>query len=159
MNNNNNNNNNNSISNNNNNYVCYIIYKNNYSYVGITNNINKRIRQHNNIIKGGAKYTTSKGSGWNYLCYIKGFKNKIDALMFEWSIKHCAPKNKYGIINRIDKLYKTLNKSYWTKKSPNSINYNLILVWCEFTYIPDNYESLLPPYITQDIDIDIDIKK
>ena len=40
-------------------WKCYIIYNKNKSYVGITNNLNKRIRQHNGMIKGGAKYTTS----------------------------------------------------------------------------------------------------
>jgi predicted GIY-YIG superfamily endonuclease len=138
-------------------YICYIIYNNNYSYVGITNNIKKRIRQHNGYISGGAKYTKMIGKGWNYLCYIKGFKNKIDALMFEWSIKHCMPKNKYGIINRIDKLYKILNKKYWTKRSPCSIDYNLTIIWCDFTYIPDNLlpDNLLPHYINVDINTEI----
>ena len=39
-------------------YNCYIIFNDNYSYVGITNNLSRRIRQHNTLIKGGAKYTS-----------------------------------------------------------------------------------------------------
>ena len=156
-----NNNNNNS---NNNIYKCYIINNNNKSYVGITNNLERRIRQHNNIIKGGAKYTTNiiinqnnnnninNINLWNYVCYIDGFKTKKDALQFEWSLKHCYPRNKCGIENRIGKIYNTLNKKNWTKKSVNSYNYKLILYWCNITYIPDNYDELLPNYITQDID-------
>ena len=135
-------------------YVCYVIYNKNYSYVGITNNLNKRIRQHNCIIKGGAKYTRKIGKGWNYICYIEGFKCKNDVLKFEWAVKHCAPKNKYGLHNRILKLFKTLNKKNWTTKAPNAINYKLNLVWCDITFIPENTFQLLPNYITQDINLD-----
>ena len=31
-------------------YFCYIIYNNNLSYVGITNNLSRRIKQHNNLM-------------------------------------------------------------------------------------------------------------
>ena len=55
-------------------YKCYIIYNNNNSYVGMTNNIVRRLRQHNQIIKGGAKYTRLIGDGWDYICFIDGFK-------------------------------------------------------------------------------------
>lgn len=136
------------------NYNCYIIFNQNYSYVGITNNLNRRIRQHNKIIVGGAKYTTSKKGKWEYACYISGFKSKIDALKFEWSLKHCKPKNKYGIENRINKLITTLNKKYWTKNSPNSINYKLTINWCNIVFIPENYDKILPKYITQDINFE-----
>ena len=32
---------------------------NNKTYLGITNNMDRRIKQHNGILKGGAKYTTA----------------------------------------------------------------------------------------------------
>ena len=66
-------------------YVCYIIFNNKCSYVGITNNIKRRLRQHNGEIKGGAKYTSiyNKESLWQYGCYVDGFKSKQDALRFE----------------------------------------------------------------------------
>ena len=134
------------------NYNCYIIYNDNYSYVGITNNLNRRIRQHNQIIKGGAKYTslinTRMTTNWNYACYVSGFKNKIDALRFEWALKHVKPKNKTGIKNRLDKLIILLNKAKWTSKSPESNNYKLIVYWCDFLLIPE--DILVPSYITHD---------
>ena len=43
-------------------YLVYIIKSDNKSYVGMTNNFDRRIRQHNKEIKGGARYT-SKGLG------------------------------------------------------------------------------------------------
>ena len=47
-----------------------LINDNNYTYLGITNNFKRRLRQHNGEIKGGAKYTHSfKGNGiWE--CYL-----------------------------------------------------------------------------------------
>ena len=134
------------------NYKCYIIFNDNYSYVGITNNLNKRIRQHNQIIKGGAKYTTLINSmmktNWNYACYVDGFKNKIDALRFEWALKHVKPKNKTGIINRMDKLITLLNKDKWTSKSPLSFDYKLTVYWCDLFLIPINIS--VPYYITHE---------
>ena len=54
------------------NWVCYIIENKGYTYVGVSNNANKRLRAHNGEIKGGAKYTTSKGHGWKHICIISG---------------------------------------------------------------------------------------
>ena len=127
-------------------YVCYIIYNNNCSYVGITNNITRRLRQHNGEIKGGAKYTSiyNKESLWQYGCYIDGFKTKQDALRFEWALKHVKPKHKTGIINRITKLIILLNTERWTKNSPI---YKLTLNWCDLFLIPENIEALVPNYI------------
>lgn len=134
------------------NYKCYIIFNDNYSYVGITNNLKKRIRQHNGEIKGGAKYTSlindSLATNWNYACYVDGFKTKNDALKFEWALKHIKPKYKTGIINRIYKLIILLNKEKWTKSSPSSLNYKLEVVWCDIFLIPEILN--LPKYITHD---------
>ena len=134
-------------------WKVYIIYNKNFSYCGATPDIEKRIRKHNQELPGGAKYTRMVGPNWNYICYIDGFKEKRDALRFEWAVKHCAPKKAKGIYNRIKKLEKVLNKEYWTSKSPNSINYDLSLIWCDITFIPDNI--IIPKYIKQDISKDI----
>jgi putative endonuclease len=133
-------------------YVCYLIFNNNCSYVGITNNIKRRLRQHNGEIKGGAKYTSlhNKDSLWQYACYIDGFKSKQDALRFEWALKHIKPNNKTGIVNRINKLLILLKKEHWTKSSPISLNYNLTINWCELFLIPENIETLVPLYITNE---------
>ena len=44
-------------------WSCYIIENRGYTYVGVSNNVHKRLRAHNKEISGGAKYTTSKGKG------------------------------------------------------------------------------------------------
>jgi putative endonuclease len=134
------------------NYKCYIIFNDNFSYVGITNNLKRRIRQHNCEIKGGAKYTSLINSrlitNWNYACYIDGFKTKNDALKFEWALKHVKPRYKSGIINRINKLLILLNKEKWTNNSPPALNYKLKIVWCELFLIPEVIN--IPSYIKHD---------
>lgn len=127
----------------------YVIYNGNFSYAGVTPDLGRRIKKHNQELHGGAKYTKMVGKGWQYLCQVHGFKEKTDALKFEWAVKHCAPRKETGVINRVKKVIRTLNKEYWTKSSPNSIDYELKLVWCDITFIPEVVD--LPEYIKQDI--------
>ena len=81
-------------------YYFYLIYNNNYNYAGVSPEPERRLRQHNGEICGGAKYTTSKGPGWKHLCIINGFQNKIQSMQFEWAVKHVPPRNAGGIKNR-----------------------------------------------------------
>ena len=53
------------------------------TYVGFTNNINKRLAKHNS--NKGAKST--KGRKW-FLVYKESFSNKIDAMKREYNIKN-----------------------------------------------------------------------
>lgn len=72
-------------------YNLYLLKntENNRTYVGITNNLERRIRQHNGEIKGGAKYTRNfKGDGqWKYHLYVSGF-SKNESLSIERSVKN-----------------------------------------------------------------------
>ena len=45
-------------------------------HIGVSNNAIKRLRAHNGEIKGGAKYTRSKGPGWEHVCIIMVFQLK-----------------------------------------------------------------------------------
>jgi len=61
------------------------------TYVGATTNLNRRLRQHNKEIKGGAFITgakVSRGETWRRVCYIKGFPDWTATLQFEWRWKH-----------------------------------------------------------------------
>jgi predicted GIY-YIG superfamily endonuclease len=132
-------------------WCFYLIYNRNYSYAGVTPNPIRRIKKHNQEIAGGAKYTRMVGKGWKYICQVHGFKNKIDALKFEWAVKHCAPKKDTGVYNRIRKLERVLNKERWTSKSPSAIDYKLKVLWLEPGFILEDFE--VPNYIEQDINI------
>ena len=67
----------------------------NRTYIGSTNNLNRRIRQHNGEIRGGARYTTSfRGTGkWMYLFQLNCL-TKSEALSLEKQAKsQCSTLN------------------------------------------------------------------
>ena len=79
-------------------YVYLILSKksNKYrSYVGYTNNIEKRLHLHNN--SKGAKYT--KGNKWKVI-YYKNYNDKVTAMKEEYKLK----KN-YKLRNKIKSQY------------------------------------------------------
>lgn len=55
------------------------------TYVGATVNPDRRLRQHNGEISGGARAT--KGRAWTRRFLIGGFADERDALRFEWRWK------------------------------------------------------------------------
>lgn len=60
------------------------------TYIGYSVKIERRIRQHNGIIKGGAKYTSVETARpWRVACIISGFDTGIEATKFEWHWKNC----------------------------------------------------------------------
>ena len=81
-------------------YVYLICTKNNNtsltSYVGYTNNLKKRINLHNT--SRGAKFT--RGRKWS-LIYKKRFKNKVEAMKYEYILK----KN-YNLRKKLKKTFK-----------------------------------------------------
>ena len=76
-------------------YVYFIQSTNGYTYIGATVNLDKRIRQHNKEIKGGATATSLKvnaGEVWSYVCYVENFPSWNEALKFEWRWKQISRK-------------------------------------------------------------------
>jgi len=74
-------------------FVYFIQSTNGSTYIGATVNLDKRIRQHNKEIKGGATATSikvSKGEIWSYICYVENFPTWNEALKFEWRWKHLS---------------------------------------------------------------------
>jgi len=110
-------------------WKLYIIQNNRNTYVGVSPDPIRRLRQHNGEICGGAKYTKSKGPGWEHVCLIEGFRTKIESMQLEWAIKHEKPKDLGGIKNRLIKMIKVLNKEKWTSKSPLAIDVPLTIIW------------------------------
>lgn len=100
------------------NYIIYLLYntEQNNTYIGITNNPDRRIRQHNGELSGGARYTTAKkGNGnWLYYGWITGIDNiiltKNRALSLEKKIKNTSRKMKgMPIEKRISAIYQILS--------------------------------------------------
>ena len=106
-----------------NSYCVYLLINtlNNYTYLGITNNIEKRLRQHNGIISGGAKYTKSfKQDGeWKYYLVIPNLSKSL-ALLLERSIKNRRFKSKGK--TSLDKRLYCINE---TIKNYKDLKYNI----------------------------------
>lgn len=98
-----------------NDYVIYVLTNtmNNKTYIGITNNPQRRLRQHNCELVGGAKYTTSnKGDGyWSFYGFIKNV-DKRTALSLEKKIKIHSRKIKGKPIDRRLEAIKILLANY-----------------------------------------------
>ena len=62
------------------------------TYVGATVDPDRRLRQHNGALKGGARATSRVPGGWYRVCYLKGFESKREALRFEWWWKRRSAK-------------------------------------------------------------------
>lgn len=97
-------------------YLCYCIksIETSKTYVGITNNLQRRLRQHNGELKGGARYTTGTGGTWSLAMLVGPFSTQQHALHFEWHWKHAEPKKLTGLKGRQVKLLTLLkNKISW----------------------------------------------
>ena len=123
-------------------FLVYILQSGNRSYIGMTNDFFKRWKQHNGILKGGAKYTTNNNQElWSPICIIDGFKDKKEAMQCEWKLKR-----KKGYYNRLKNLSYLLQTSkQWTSKSPNIKDQNLTI------YIVNNYKHLLSSIQTKEL--------
>lgn len=132
-------------------WSCYIIENlvRGATYVGVSNDVKKRLRAHNGEISGGAKYTTGKGKGWEHVCIIHGFPTKIESMQFEWALKHVPPRNAGGIKNRIKKLNILLNKERWTSKAPLAETMPLTVEWIKVSYRRPPIEHSLPVYVNE----------
>lgn len=107
-------------------WYCYILRTTNplfanYTYNGSTNDLTRRLRQHNQQIGGGAKATSNKGP-WEYYSVLTGFATHNEALSCEWKIKHptgkkLRPKKYCGVLGRIESLNIVLSLDKWTSKS------------------------------------------
>ncbi len=73
-----------------------IISKKKRTYIGITTDLEKRIRQHNGLIKGGAK-ATRIDTDWMYRVVVGGFYGKSDAQSFEWHWKRTKVSSKQTV--------------------------------------------------------------
>ena len=115
------------------NYVVYILVNpsHNKTYVGITNNTIRRIRQHNGELVGGAKYTKiNKGNdNWYFYGFIKNLNKKL-ALSFEKRIKLKSRKMSGTPIERrlkaVNSILNDFNEINNTVYEFESINHLLV---------------------------------
>ena len=87
-------------------YVYLLLSSDNSTYVGATIDLDRRLRQHNKEIKGGATATgikVEKGETWIRATHVKGFPDWQAALQFEWRWKQISRKIQSQKIKPIEK--------------------------------------------------------
>lgn len=55
------------------------------TYVGVTNDMTRRLRQHNGTLAGGARYTR-RGTAWRLLFRVTGLPDRRAAIQLEWRL-------------------------------------------------------------------------
>jgi structure-specific endonuclease subunit SLX1 len=76
-------------------FVYLLVSTNGNTYVGATVDLNRRLRQHNKEIKGGAHATgikVAQGEIWTRAAHVSGFPDWQSALQFEWRWKQLSRK-------------------------------------------------------------------
>lgn len=76
-------------------YVYLLLCSDGATYVGATVDLDRRLRQHNGEIVGGARLTGAKvarGKGWKRAAHVSGFPDWQAALQFEWRWKQLSRK-------------------------------------------------------------------
>ena len=93
-------------------FVYILLCDDGSTYVGATVNLERRIRQHNKELVGGAVATgtkVNKGLMWNMVCYVSGFPDWIATLQFEWRLKQLTRKINDKSLTLIERRYKALD--------------------------------------------------
>jgi structure-specific endonuclease subunit SLX1 len=142
-------------------WYCYILrnklpqYKN-LTYNGSTNDPIRRLRQHNEEISGGARFTHGKGGAWEIYALMTGFEDHVNTLSCEWRIKHPSGKPgprepKYrGVSGRIQAFNEILPLERWTKQCTvdnSTMKYTLYLAedvvdLIDRSLVPENIEII-----------------
>lgn len=76
-------------------YVYLLVSTSGATYVGATVDLDRRLRQHNKELKGGAHATGMKvaqGQTWTRAAHVSGFPDWQATLQFEWRWKQLTRK-------------------------------------------------------------------
>ena len=104
-------------------YVYLLISTDNATYVGATVDLDRRLRQHNKELVGGAHATSAKvknGNIWKRACHVSGFPDWKSALQFEWRWKQLTrklPSNMFPLERRMIALKELLSLERATTKA------------------------------------------
>lgn len=110
---------------------CYILHGSgqrgrNRTYVGKTNHMLRRLRQHNGKLAGGARATHKHRPHFPFII-VSGFPSEIAVLQFEWAMKHRRVRGTRGRSGRVRTLQRLIHLEQWTKRSPLMADLNLVV--------------------------------
>jgi predicted GIY-YIG superfamily endonuclease len=83
------------------------------TYVGATVDPDRRLRQHNGLIGGGARATAARvgqGLAWRRMCYVSGFPDNHAALQFEWRWKSLSRKKELTSLDPVSRRMEALQQ-------------------------------------------------
>ncbi|CAH6421278.1 Hypothetical protein UVM_LOCUS434, partial [uncultured virus] len=104
---------------------------------------------------GGAKYTRF-GKPWSVAALVGGFRSKVEALCFEYRVKHPHGRRRGGpggggIAGRGRALHHVLCLDRWTRKCVQACLVPLQVLWLEVEARPAPIGTPLPlpPHVTE----------
>jgi structure-specific endonuclease subunit SLX1 len=118
-------------------YVYLLVSTRGATYVGATVDLDRRLRQHNREISGGAFATSAKvfgGETWRRHCYVSGFPDWQAALQFEWRWKQIT--RRIQVSNPLERRMKALEELLWLDRSTTKA-----VPFCEWPVAPDVHFS------------------
>lgn len=107
------------------------------SYIGVTNDLPHRLRQHRREITGGAGATHHSvvPAEWAVGCYVQGFATRRHALQFEWRSQRGGlkrrrkfPATRVAYATRVVHMQRTLALERVTSTAPTRVECPLTLI-------------------------------
>jgi len=104
-------------------FVYLLVSSSGATYVGATVDLDRRLRQHNKEITGGAHATGAKvaqGEIWVRVAHVSGFPDWQATLQFEWRWKQISrkyPAKMYPLERRVSALKELLSLERPTSKA------------------------------------------
>lgn len=126
---------------------CYMLYTDEgQTYVGATVDPDRRLRQHNKEISGGARATgikVAQGLTWKRACYITNIPEWRSALQIEWRWKQLGRTQYKHIRNPIERRLHSL-KMLLSLEKPTSkaIPYDSYPVKPEIVWDSDELKTI-----------------
>jgi predicted GIY-YIG superfamily endonuclease len=85
------------------------------TYIGATIDLDRRLDQHNRVMRGGARATD--GYIWDRVLHVGPFPTERDALQFEWKFKRMRSGGKDHLLRRLGGLKKLMKEGRSTSQS------------------------------------------
>jgi len=116
-------------------FVYLLMSSSGSTYIGATINLNRRLDQHNKLLKGGAKATGNRvenGEMWIRMVHVKNFPDWQSALQFEWRWKQLSRKIYNTKENPLCRRVKALKMLLSLEKSTTKAK-----PFCEWENLPE----------------------
>jgi len=94
-------------------FVYLLATEDGQTYVGATVDPDRRLRQHNGLLGGGARATAARvgqGLTWKRMCHVSGFPDNHAALQFEWRWKSLSRKKELKGLDPVSRRMEALQQ-------------------------------------------------